>query len=254
MMERLQFIKDYSVHVYETGPDGRITLHALCNFFQDIASDHAERLGFGKEDLLRENQFWVLSRLAVEIYQWPEWGTDLSVRTWTRGTDRIFSLRDFEITSGDGNRIAAASSSWLMLDLETKKIRRPGTLITRFNSDEEPEAILGRNAAKIEAEGESLIAGKKHKVTISELDVNLHVNNVAYIKWATDAYGLDFRLSHRPVSAEINYIAESRLDDEIAVKTAAADPVGTSFIHSVSRTGDKTELCRIKIGWKDCSQ
>ncbi len=253
-MEKLHFTKDYSVHVYETGPDGKITLHALCNFLQDIASDHAEKLGFGKEDLLRENQFWVLSRLAVEMYKWPEWGSDVSIRTWTRGTERIFSLRDFEIISRDGSRIAAASSSWLMLDLDTKRIKRPGTLITRYNYDYVPDGVLGRNALKIESPGDNLVTSNILKVSMSELDVNRHVNNVTYIKWATDVYDLDFRLSHQPVSAEINYIAESRLYDEIGVKTEALDPLKTSFFHSVSRISDNTELCRIKIDWKNCSQ
>ena len=253
-MEKIQFIKDYPVHVYETGPDGRITLHALCNFLQDIASDHAEKLGFGKEDLRNENQFWVLSRLAVEMYQWPQWGNDVTIRTWIRGTDKIFALRDFEVISGDGSRIAAASSSWLMLDLATKRIRRPGDLVTKYNMESAPEGVLGRNAMKIEAPSPYPVTRTRHKVSISELDVNLHVNNVTYIKWATDSYDMDFRQSHLPVSAEMNYLAESRFDDEIEVKTGAEDLLNNSFFHSVFRISDETELCRIKIAWKDCSQ
>ncbi len=41
--------KEYSVHVYETGPDGKLNLHTLFDYFQDIASDHALMLGYGRE-------------------------------------------------------------------------------------------------------------------------------------------------------------------------------------------------------------
>jgi hypothetical protein len=53
MTELLQFEKEFIVHVYETGPDGRLSLASLFNYMQDIASDHAEKLGFGRDDLMR---------------------------------------------------------------------------------------------------------------------------------------------------------------------------------------------------------
>ena len=61
-MELLQFEKEYRIHVYETGPDGKLNLYSLFNYMQDIASDHAIKLGFGRDDLMRDNRFWVLSR------------------------------------------------------------------------------------------------------------------------------------------------------------------------------------------------
>jgi hypothetical protein len=47
-MESLQFEKEYRVHVYETGPNGKLNLYSLFNYLQDIASDHAVKLGFGR--------------------------------------------------------------------------------------------------------------------------------------------------------------------------------------------------------------
>ena len=252
-MDQLQFNKEYSVHVYETGPDGKLSLHSLCNYLQDIASDHAVILGFGKDDLQRENRFWVLSRLAVQIKDLPAWGEKIIVRTWTRGTEKLFALRDFEITCEDGTIIGAASSSWLMVDLTTKRVQRPDHLVTRFNSENGAESALHRNAAKVEPLDDAGRLNEETRVVISELDVNLHVNNVMYIKWATDTYDLDFRLSHIPVSAEINYLAESRLGDVIALKTQNDKGQRELVRHSVFRSNDNTELCRLMIGWKNCS-
>ena len=73
-MDLLQYEKEYRIHVYETGPDGKLNLCSLFNYMQDIASDHAVELGFGRDDLMRDNRFWVLSRMYAEINHWPLWG------------------------------------------------------------------------------------------------------------------------------------------------------------------------------------
>ena len=72
-MDLRQIEKEYTIHVYETGPDSRSTLYSLFNYMQDIASDHAILLGFGRDDLLKKNHFWVLSRMYAEVTQWPSW-------------------------------------------------------------------------------------------------------------------------------------------------------------------------------------
>ena len=63
--------KEYNIHVYETNPDSKLNLATLFNYLQDLASDHAEVLGFGRDDLLKDNHFWALSRMYAEITEWP---------------------------------------------------------------------------------------------------------------------------------------------------------------------------------------
>jgi medium-chain acyl-[acyl-carrier-protein] hydrolase len=251
-MDLLQFEKEYKVHVYETGPDGRLSLFSLFDFLQDIAGEHAVKLGFGREDLLKENRFWVLSRMLANISVWPEWGQTVVVRTWPKGTDKLFALRDFEICFPDGKPVASASSSWLVVDRTTKRIRRPDNLLTRFNSEFPVRNALNRNADKIEPSATDGPTGDVFRVKISDLDINLHTNNVRYIKWVTDIYDLDFRMNFIPVSLEINYMAESKWNEEIFIRTSSEEKDGWIYNHSLFRNVDKNELCRIRIEWKSC--
>src|SRR5512133_845333 len=124
-MESFQYENEFRVHVYDTGPDGRLSLTSLFNYMQDIASDHAEKLGFGRDDLMRDNRFWVLSRIYAVFNRWPLWGDSLSLTTWPDGTDHLFALRSYEAKTGNGALFASASSSWLILDRDTKRIQRP---------------------------------------------------------------------------------------------------------------------------------
>lgn len=85
---------------------------------------------------------------------------------------------------------------------------------------------------------------------MSDLDINLHTNMSRYLKWVTDSYDLDFILSNVPLSAEINYLAESHFNETIAI-TIMEDGNGDNHLlnHSIMRTSDKTELCRVRINW-----
>jgi medium-chain acyl-[acyl-carrier-protein] hydrolase len=248
-MELMQFEKEYRIHVYETGPDGRLSLYSLFNYLQDIASDHAIRLGFGRDDLLRDNRFWVLSRIYAEIAFLPEWEDTIIVKTWPNGTDRLFALRNFDVSFPDGRHIASATSSWLILDRTTRKVQRPDDILSKFYSDLHPNQSPIRYASKLEPSEEDISDSRFYRIRVSDLDLNLHSNNVKYLTWVSDCYNLEFVMKNIPRSAEINYLAESQFDEEVVIKTSAEKMNGSVFNHSISRTSDNKELCRIKIEW-----
>jgi medium-chain acyl-[acyl-carrier-protein] hydrolase len=249
-MELMQFEKKYTVHVYETGPDGRLSLHSLFNYLQDIASDHAIRLGFGRDALLRENRFWVLSRIYAVINKLPEWEDSIVLKTWPNGTDKLFALRNFEVCTSDGSHLASATSSWLILDRTTKKVQRPDAILAKFYSDLHPGQSPLRYASKLEPSGDDGSEQQLYRIKVSDLDVNLHTNNVRYLTWVSDCYNLEFMMQNIPRSAEINYLAESQFDEEVMIKTSSEMMDGSVFNHSITRRTDNRELCRIRIEWK----
>ena len=249
-MDLLQFEKEYRVHVYETGPEGKLNLYSLFNYMQDIASDHAVKLGFGRDDLMRDNRFWVLSRIYAVITEWPVWGDSIIVQTWPNGTDKLFALRNYEVRFPDGRHIASGTSSWLILDLTTKKVQRPDSILSQYNFNLLNERSPVRYATKIDPAAEKGQVSPLFRIKVSDLDVNLHTNNVRYLKWACDSYNLDFVMNNEPQSAEINYLAESRFDEEIMIRTSFENQNKSFCNHSIFRTNDNKELCRIRIEWK----
>jgi len=244
------FEKEYSVHVYETSPDGRLALYSLFNYLQDIASDHAVRLGFGREDLMRQNRIWVLSRIYAVISQWPVWKDLLLVRTWHRGVDKLFALRDYEVFFSDGRPVAAATSSWVIIDQTSRRIQRPDSTLSPQDSGYRPTSALPRNALKLEPAAEEGRISSPYQVRLSDLDINLHTNNTKYLQWVMDSYEMDFTIKHVPCSAEINYLAESRLQDEIVIRTFTDGTNENLFSHSILRRTDGVELCRVRIEWQ----
>lgn len=245
-----QFTRDYRVHIYETGPDGKVTLASLFNYMQDIASDHAETLGFGRKDLEKTNQIWILSRMYGEFFNFPKWTDNVQVTTWPSGTEKMFFQRNYRLVYPDGKKIANVASSWLIIDRTTKRIQRP----THLPIYEEVSFLSDssiRDAQKLEWEPSCLESQQKFNIRISDLDMNLHTNNVNYIKWINDTYDLDFISKFCPKSIEINYLAESMFGNSIELKTSKNDCPENSYRHSVFDASNNKEVCRAEIVWKE---
>lgn len=242
--------KEYHVHVYETGPDGKLNLYSLFNYFQDIASEHAVKLGYGRDDLLEHNNFWVLSRIYAETGELPAWGDRVKVTTWPRGVDKLFALRDYDVRDCEGKLLCSATSSWLIIDKTSRKIKRPDNILSSFKAESEFLNPLPRNANKLDpVDGESVITSR-FRVRVSDLDINLHTNNVRYLKWVIDTLSPGFIINNIPVFTEINYLAESRFDDEILIRKSEKNGEKIMTDYSILRATDNTELSRVRLIWK----
>jgi acyl-ACP thioesterase len=245
------FERSYSVNVFNTDLTGRLSTGALFSFFEDIAGRHALELGWGRDDLMSKGVFWALSRMVVKVEHLPNTWEDIVLRTWPRGVETIFALRDLEMYDTSGKRLAAASSSWVIVDYSTRKAQRPDKALSDLNNRFPAERALGTNARRVPP----LPAGDHEmtrlKVKLDDIDVNRHVNNARYVHWAVDCHNPEFICTHTPDTVEVNYIAEGHQNEMINIFTAPADDARTSFIHSVTRESDGAELCRLRMSWKE---
>ncbi|MDZ7739553.1 MAG: thioesterase [Bacteroidales bacterium] len=247
-MDKLVQEKSYRVSSYEADASGSLGIPGLFNYLQDTASAHASVLGFGKDDLERNNMFWVLSRILVKMDTIPGWEEEITIKTWPRGPEGIFAIRDFEVYAKDGKKYGAATSSWLMVGRESRRPLRPDRILKKMDGRFSEERALGRVPGKLPEIKDISYRSPSLTVKYSDLDVNMHVNNVHYIRWALDSYPLEYRLNNVFESAEINYLHESLPGDEIRI--LAAQKEENIFDHSVIRDNDHSELCRLRIRWK----
>jgi len=240
--------KIYSINVCQTDIKEQLSLFGLFDLFQDIAGRHASILGFGREHLMANHNFWVLSRLSARINIMPAMWSDVTLRTWPRGTDGIFAIRDFEMMSSSGEKIIGASSSWVIVDYDSHRLQRPDRTLSILNLEFPDQRALDENAVKIGALQETDRVVTTHIVTTSDLDINMHVNNAVYIKWIYDTYSPEFISTHIPEAIDVNYVSECHYGDNISVITVPEEQREGSFIHSVIKNG--AEMCRIRLKWR----
>jgi len=240
------FSKDIHVRSYEVNATGCFSMQAICNHLQDIAWEHAGRLGFGYEQLARKDLFWVLSRLKIEIIKYPAWNDKVILKTWPRGSEKLFAYRDYAIEDKNGNLLIGATSAWLILD-RVKHRPQPSGFLSNVPSFS--ESRVRENDLKKLPAVENDKKNRFIKVLFSHLDMNQHMNYGRYIQWIMDSYPYEIHLSDRLKSLEINFLAEAELNDWIAVETQKMPGTENQFLHSLIRKHDKKEITRARLIW-----
>jgi acyl-ACP thioesterase len=222
---------------------GKLSTSYLFYQMQDIAWQHADILGFGYDKLKVNQQFWVLSRLLVKIKRRPEWGEDFTLETWSRGADRFFGYRDFYFIDKKENKIIEATTSWLVLDLKSKRIVN----LTEFkNFPTYAESVFGENAGKVNSP-KSDTELKFTPVLFNEIDINQHFNTGRYIERIIDSYDFGFHEKHDLVEFEINFLKEGLPTDRLAVKKQFVDE--KNHLCSVVRESDRVDLIKARLVW-----
>lgn len=248
-MEKIIFEKEYEVRAFDSNCSGKLSLTALFSFLQDIAGHHAAILGFGRDDLLKSKHFWMLSRILCKLNRDPLWNEVLKIRTWPTGSEGVFAIRNLQILDSDNTIIVEASSSWIIVDSNSRRPLRPGPIINKLNYDIDLPEFKCRKAEKLPPVGENTYLSQVSPVRYSDLDINMHVNNARYLQWVTDTYPLDFLINNDPREIEINYLAEAIPGDEYVVSAEEKDNI---FYHSVIKDNKKREACRVRIEWQAC--
>jgi len=194
---------------------------------QEVASNHADRLGWGFADLEPKGLFWVLSVIRVEVFRWPRFGSRLILSTWPSNLNRLQAAREFLGTDREGTPLFAASSSWIILNRNSGRPHNllqvtPPFPITEKRALQSP--LCRTKPKNHSATGFSVL------VPASALDINGHVNNTEYLRWAFDAL---CRRQGRPnlSSFQVTYHSEVFAGDELefSVTDGGSSPEVSGF-------------------------
>ena len=109
---------------YECGPDGRVLFSHICNYLQETASVHAQKLGFSKTNFEPLGLTWVLTRMRVRLDAYPAWGEDVVVLTYPRGMRKLTAYRDFALSRPDGTPLGPRRQSWKCAQREDRRASR----------------------------------------------------------------------------------------------------------------------------------
>ncbi len=110
-----------TIDYFQSATDGHVKLEALMKILQNAALDHVHEVDRDSRVLIAEGHAWILNKIALTIVRRPFYGETLTVDTWHRGTKGFKSYREYEIRSGE-EKVAAATSSWLYLDLNRRRV------------------------------------------------------------------------------------------------------------------------------------
>ncbi len=232
---------------YEIDTNGRVRPLTLLNYLQDAAGEHAARLGLSVLDLFKRNLTWVLSRYHVRFHAFPSVHSRIRLKTWPSGREGRFALREFQLHDETGTPVVSASTSWMLLDLKTRRPVRVDEYL--------PDLPINTTRA---------IADQFHslpklpevscelpfRVRHGDLDLNNHVNNVVYVDWALETLPADLIGKLQPAAVEITYRAESYYGDRIISRSMFTAEDSSVSLHQLVSEKTGKEVARLRVEWQ----
>ena len=255
------FTENLEIRFADIDRSNTLTLSSTFEYFQEAAMSHAEILGCGRDAMIKNGQGWILSRLSVFVERRPRFGEKVTIRTWPRGSHKLFAIRDYDILDSEDKPVVRGRSGWLVIDLEKRRPLRPQSLVEKLPANEglnalpaeagpgaAPEAPAGL-AARDElfaAEGIVSVSGgpgpsaapaeralaeqgslpdcPRRRVCYSDIDYNGHMNNTRYIQWIQDIIEPEILETAGQIRLDINYISELHYGQTAALLSAPISP------------------------------
>ena len=230
------FSKDYTITCYEADANQLMRPTAMLDLMQEAANVNASTLGFGYDEMMNSNTAWVLSRIHVKFNNTPKWRDEVNLKTWHKGVSKLFYLRDFILSDKEGNPMILATTSWLIIDMNTRRLVRNSDLALNDTAMHAIETPADKVVVPVDIEPELV---RKHPVTWSEIDTNGHVNNVKYAVWAIDAVKPE-DIKERPLKELlINYDAEVMPGDVVKISRVRQESEEGVVYYITGKVSDK---------------
>lgn len=175
----------------------RLPLSLLATQIIDLATRHANMLGFGSEVMDPQGIGWVLSRLTVQMERWPQTDTSYSITTWIENWNRRFSSRCFSVNDAEGNVMGYLRTIWMVIDVNTHRGVSTDTLNFReelISSRPCPIPLQSRHTTleKLAGDTESgVLSRSTYTFRYTDIDFYRHVNTVRYIELLLNQYTLE---------------------------------------------------------------
>jgi len=243
---------EYKIRSYNVDMNQNLAVKNLCDMINDISGLHSEVLGVSVDDLNRDNQSWVLSRMHLVIDKLPQRGKSICIDTWPSGSKGLYACRDY-IVNYDDKQIVKGTSAWLVIDIDKRRpIKIPETIVNSQIpfADIEP-AIIDDFRGKIETL-DTTNSFKTYNANYTDIDFNKHVTATKYVEWIVNELDIDIHKQYDIAEIDIAYKLEIILNSEMHVSSKITEQNNDRIIivHQIISDDNKKIHCQAKTVWR----
>ena len=248
-MSRIPVVTDrnYNIHYYEVDIHKRALITSIIDYLGDMAMYQSEILGVGIEHLKENKMAWVLYKWDITMESYPLLNETIKVKTFAYSFRKFYAYRKYEIIDAEGNKIGYASSVWILINTDRRRpIRITKDMYEAYGIDES-------NNTSIEIEDIKSIntvhSEKSFQVRYSDIDTNMHVNNVKYVAWALETVPKDVVLNYELKNIKVTYEKETTYGETIKVSTEIIREENKIICRHKIINEEGTELTLLESTW-----
>lgn len=206
------------IESYDVQPNGIIKISALFKLFQKAAGDDFDKTGM-TYDVLREHGIvFILTKTNVKFYDDIKRYDEVTITTYPRGTRGVSFLRDYDMFV-DGKRVAYASSTWVLLDINNRRLLRPFALDSIGSVQVDLDNMIEIEDKRIKFSAENLNKTDVREVYYSHIDCNGHMNNTFYPEIVFDYLPDKYKDTLKDKLISVYYITELMQGEKYEVYT-----------------------------------
>ncbi|WP_291635423.1 acyl-ACP thioesterase domain-containing protein [Clostridium sp.] len=239
--------RDYNIHYYEVDINKRALITSIIDYLGDMAMYQSEMLGVGIEHLRENKMAWVLYKWDISMESYPLLNETIKVKTFAHSFNKFYAYRKYEIIDVEGNRIGQASSVWILINTDRRRpIRITKDMYGTYGIDDNKntpidiEDILPITTVDSE---------KSFQVRYSDIDTNMHVNNVKYVAWALETVPKDVVLNYELKNIKVTYEKETTYGETIKVSTEIIKEENKIICRHKIINEEGTELTLLESIW-----
>ena len=210
------YTETFTLQTRDCDLKGTWRLSAILEAMQEAAGTHSMLLGCGRDELLKKNIVWVLSRSELHMSRYPRAGEKITLHTFPMPNRICFFPRYYIFTDARGEMIGKAGTLWLLLDLETRKMLPPGDIARLIPDNRDLAVPMNLPATVGNLQGEEFVS--EYMPVYTDLDVNGHVNNTRYADWLCNALGIGLMSENDPETVIFNYNHEILPEHKIRLR------------------------------------
>jgi len=155
---------------------------ALIRYLQEMGGLQTKKIFGG---MLTPKGVWILLNWRIKRFKEIPWGKTFKIKTWPAISTKLYSIRNYEVYNDKGELVAIASTKWVLMDINTKKLVKDITdVINKYDSDD--KMLFEDDFPKLKVP-ENIEYSYKHIVQRRDIDTNGHVNNTKYLELAYEA-------------------------------------------------------------------
>lgn len=178
------YITKEKVIVEDVGKDFKMNNRSFLRILQEAANRASTAVGHGIADIEKNKTTWVLLYWRIKILKRAKYNDELTIKTWASFNKKIYSIRSFEIYLED-ELIAFADSKWVFVDATTHSILKIPDEIMQTYGQVEDRVFEEEFKDKFKLP-DNLTEKLSYETMKRDLDVNHHVNNIAYLDIASE--------------------------------------------------------------------
>ena len=210
---------------YEIDDTLKMRTSVFFKHMQEVAGRHCDSLGLTYKSMYESGMVFLLSKLYIKIHTSPEYGEDIFEKTWCKGFNRVAFLRDFSFEKEDGEVLAEASSVWVLVNVNNRKIIKPSDFHTCFPITEKSANVPPVNRLAVP---DNMPVSAIRRVYDSYTDANKHMNNSIYVDFICDLT-VPYTKANRVSDVFVNYRSEVCEGDEVTLRSSAL-PEGNGYV------------------------